>query len=98
MYTNFVDQFHELDKTIKSQDPYKNFENKIAPIVDSDILTTLLYENETDSDLNPSDYRKRYNFYQKQGACMYMRATLFLSWYGCQVGMKNWFPTNSNDF
>ena len=48
-YTNFVDQpktaiilFHEIDKTIKSQDPYKNLKNNIAPIVDSDILTTLL--------------------------------------------------------
>ena len=61
-------RFHELYKTIKYQDPYINFENDIAPIVESDNWTMIPYENTTV--YNPSNFHNHwqyYNFYQKQG-------------------------------
>ena len=76
-YTTFDNQpktaiirFHQLNKTIKYQDPYINFENDIAPIVESDIWTMIPYENKTYSVYNPSNFHNHwqyYNFYQKQG-------------------------------
>ena len=62
-YTSFNDQpklvilqFLELNKTVKIQDPYKNFENDIKYIVENDIL-------------NITSFRLAlyYNFYQRQG-------------------------------
>ena len=74
-YTTFADQpktaiiqFHELNKTVKYQDPYGDFENDIAHIVRWHILTMVLYKNTSES--FPDSVRFHglyYNFYQKQG-------------------------------
>ena len=77
-YTNFADQpklaiiqFHELNKTIKLQDPYKNFENDTLDLVEDNILVTVLFPQETFKPFYTipwlSMHGLYYNFYQRQG-------------------------------
>ena len=65
-------RFHELNKTAKVQNPYRNFEKDIIPIVENDILITVFFWlNHFNRILRPpprflmnSSYM---NFYQRQG-------------------------------
>ena len=62
-------QFHELNKTAKVQNPYRNFENDTIDIVENEILMIVLFEKYERKSFQSwlSWHALYYNFYQRQG-------------------------------
>ena len=65
--------FHELHKTVRSQDPYENFEENILPIVERNILFDLFQLGEVSAYLDPGSrhvaaMKLFWKFYRKTGA------------------------------